>query len=546
MPPSSDPPRPRRARPAIPDAQIVPDRVAAAEPAGVGNPAAGVAGQGTPAATPDPAAAIFGAPASDGPRFGAPGAGIPGAGIPGSGTPGFGARGGYASGGPDDVAAAARSGRLGATLGGLALLGVVLEAGALAYGWTHPPVPASVAQDTARMQDLDGQVQAAKQGRDSLAAGLDHVQARLAAVEGRPAPNLAPIEQRLAALEKPAPVASTDISELARRLDSIAGRQDQLAARQQADVNTLSGRTDAGVTQATAAGAAAVAALGRQLDAAQATSAKQIDAAQASDKAARDTLAASLGGRIDAATAQAGAAATALTASLGGRIDAAQAALAKRIDDAQAADKTARDALAGSLGGRIDAAGAKDSKALADLSGKVDALDARLVTVEQSSGKVAGLAARAGSMAQLQSAQDNLAAGHKLGVIPGAPPALARFANVAPPTEASLRLSFADAAEAARQASEPQNAQRPFLGRMWSRVQQAVVVRQGDNVIVGDPAAGVLARAGDAMNAGDLPGTVEIVESLQGPAKETMAPWLAQAHQLLDARAALSSLVAHS
>ncbi len=444
------------------------------------------------------------------------------------------------------MAAAARSGRLGATLGGLALLGVALEAGALAYGWSHPPVPASVTQDAARVQDLDGQVQAARQGRDGLAAELDKAQARLAALEGRPAPNLAPIEQRLATLEKPAPVASTDISELARRLDSIAGRQDQLAARQQADVNTLSGRTDAGVAQATAAGAAAVAALGRQLDAAQATLAKQLDAAQASDKAARDALANALGGRIDATTAQAGAAATALTAALGGRIDAAQAALAKRIDDGDARDKAARDALAASLGGRIDAGAAQDKAALAALSGKVDALDGRLATVEQSSGKVAGLAARAGSMAQLQSAQDNLAAGRKLGPIAGAPPALARYADTAPPTEAALRLSFADAAEAAREASQPQNAQRPFLGRMWSRVQQAVVVRQGDQVIVGDPAAGVLARAGDAMGAGDLPGTVEIVESLQGPARQAMAPWLAQARQLLDARAALSSLVAHS
>lgn len=535
MPPSSDP-----VRPAIPDAEIVPDRVTAAASAGSGSPpagfggtAAGTTGQGAPLpGTPGFASPAFDAPASAGPRFGGPG---------------YGAQGSYAPGlGGSNDGTAARSGRLGATLGGLALLGVVLEAGALAYGWTHPQVPAAVTQDAARVQGLDSQVQAAKQQRDGLAAELDKVQARLAVVEGRPSANLTPIEQRLATLEKPAPVASTDISELARRLDSIAGRQDQLAARQQADVNTLSGRTDAATAQATAAGAGAVAALGRQLDAAQATLGKQIEAAESSDKAARDTLASSLSGRIDAATAQAAAAATALTTALGGRIDAAQSTLAKRIDDGQAGDKTARDALAASLGGRINAGAAQDAKALAELSGKVGALDARLVTVEQSSGKVAGLAARAGTMAQLQSAQDNLAAGHKLGTIAGAPPALARFATVAPPTEAALRLSFADAAEAARQASQPQNARRPFLGRVWSRVQQAVVVRQGDDVIVGDPAAGVLARAGDAMNAGDLPGTVEIAETLQGPARESMGPWLAQAHQLLDARAALASLVAHS
>ncbi len=513
MPPSSDPSHPDRTGRAIPDAEIVPDRAAAATPAGLPADGAPPPAFGTPPLDP-PAAA---------PRFGTQ-----------SGAPGYNAQSGTAAGGtaPADVA---RSARLGATLGGLALLGVVLEAGALAYGWSHPPVPPALTQDSAHLQDLDGQLQAAKQQRDALSAELDKSQSRLAALEARPAPNLAPIEQRLATLEKPGPIASTDTSELARRLDSIAGRQDQLAARQQADVNTLSGRTDAAVAQATTAAAAASTALGRQLDTAQATLGRQLDAAQAADKAARDALANTLSGRIDTVTAQAAAAATAATAALSGRIDAAQAA-----------DKSARDALAAGLSGRIDAASAQATKSLADLSGKVGALDSRLATVEQSSGKVAGLAARAGTMAQLQSAQDNLAAGHKLGAIPGAPPALARYADTPPPTDAALRLSFADAAEAARLASQPQNANRPFLGRIWSRVQQAVVVRQGDDVIVGDPAAGVLARAADAMNAGDLPGTVEIVETLQGPARQAMADWLAQAHGLLDARAALSSLVAHS
>ncbi len=503
MPPSSDPEHPGRADGTIPDAELV-----AAEPA-----------------APTYKRPAFEPPARDVPAYDTPPLDAPAA------APRFGAR---DAAGPT-AAEAARASRLGATLGGLALLGVVLEAGALAYGWSHPPVSPTLAQDSARLQDLDGQVQAAKQQRDALSAQLDKSQNRLAALEARPAPNLAPIEQRLAALEKPGPIASTDTSELARRLDSIAGRQDQLAARQQADVNTLSGRTDAAVAQATTAAAAATAALGKQLDAAQATLGRQLDAAQAADKAARDALANSLSGRIDATTAQAATAVTAAAAALSGRVDAAQAD-----------DKAARDALSASLGGRIDAATAQDSKALAALSGRVDSLDSRLGTVEQSSGKVAGLAARAGTMAKLQSAQDHLAAGQKLGVIPGAPPALARYADTAPPTDASLRLSFADAAEAARLASQPQNAGRPFLDRIWSRVQQAVVVRQGDDVIVGDPAAGVLARATDAMNAGDLAGTVEIVETLQGPARQAMADWLAQAHGLLDARAALSSLVAHS
>ncbi len=419
--------------------------------------------------------------------------------------------------------AAARNARTATALGALALAGVVLTAGGLAYVWAHPSN--ELAQDTGRLQALDGEVQAAKQQRDTLAGQLDALKPRLAELEARKPADLAPLDQRLGALEKSAVGAGAqDLTELSRRIDALATREDQLGARQQADMDSVNGRTDAAITQARSGAVAALAGLEHQ-----------IAADQDADKSARDALATALGGRIDAGSA----------------------ALSGRIDAATAADQAARQTLASDLGTKQDAAAAAAAKQLgiaaaaqqtnlATASARLAAIETRLGIVEQSSGKVAGLAARAGRMAQLQSAQVDLAAGHSLGTLPDAPPALARYANAPPPTEAALKLGFADAAEAARQASQPQSADRPFLGRIWARVQQGVVVRQGDSVVVGDPASGVLARAQDALDAGDLAGTVQVVRTLQGPAKDAMADWLAQAQSLLDARAALAQLVAHA
>jgi len=61
-------------------------------------------------------------------------------------------------------------------------------------------------------------------------------------------------------------------------------------------------------------------------------------------------------------------------------------------------------------------------------------------------------------------------------------------------------------------------------------------------VLVGDPAAGVMARARSALDGGDLAGAVAAVGSLSGSAADAMAVWLADAKALLAARAALVNL----
>jgi hypothetical protein len=132
-----------------------------------------------------------------------------------------------------------------------------------------------------------------------------------------------------------------------------------------------------------------------------------------------------------------------------------------------------------------------------------------------------------------------------LGEIPGAPAALTRYAAAPPPTEAALRLAFPAAAEAALAADHPA-ASKPFGARIWAEVQDLITIRQGEHVLVGDPAAGVLAHAQTALDAGDLAGAAASVAGLSGPAAQAMAPWLGQVGGLLAARAALADLAAQT
>lgn len=213
---------------------------------------------------------------------------------------------------------------------------------------------------------------------------------------------------------------------------------------------------------------------------------------------------------------------------------------AKQPADAQLT--TRLDALAA----RIDALSAGQRTAQSDADRRLDADEARLAAIERSTGQVATLVDRANRLARIQAAQLALDRGQPFGDIPDAPPALARFATAKPPTEASLRLAFPSAARAAIAAARPSTEGKPILTRLWAQAQDLVTVREGDHVLLGDPAAGVLDRAHVALDAGDLAGAVTAVGSLTGPAAKAMAGWLAQARSLLDARAALADWATHA
>lgn len=142
----------------------------------------------------------------------------------------------------------------------------------------------------------------------------------------------------------------------------------------------------------------------------------------------------------------------------------------------------------------------------------------------------------------LQAAARALAAGQALGVIQGAPPALARYADSKPPTEAGLRQEFARLAARAAEASKPATEADGVAQRMWLHVQSLVTIKDRDKVLVGAPAAMVLGEAQDRLAAGDLAGAVTALAALDPAAGAIMADWAARAQALLDARAALAAL----
>jgi len=177
---------------------------------------------------------------------------------------------------------------------------------------------------------------------------------------------------------------------------------------------------------------------------------------------------------------------------------------------------------------------------------------ARLGELERRpSGDAELLAARFGVLEQnvarrayAQAAALALAAGRPLGDIPNVPPILARFAAKAPPTEAALRLAFPAAERAVLETGMPKDGEAPLWKRVLSRLEDLFVLRQGDRVLIGDPAAGVLVRARATLDAGDLAGTVAALSALQGASAKAMAGWLSDAETLVALRAALADMAA--
>ncbi len=179
------------------------------------------------------------------------------------------------------------------------------------------------------------------------------------------------------------------------------------------------------------------------------------------------------------------------------------------------------------------------------LADRMAALDRRLAQAEQAATQAQqASAARLARIARLQAAMAALEAGRVLGEIPGAPPALARFAATPPPSEAALRLAFPAAAQRARDASRTGGDEAGIGERVWQRVRALVTVKEGETVLLGSPAATTLGLAGEKLAAGDLAGSVAALDGLDPGAAAEMAAWRGQAESLLSARAALSKMAA--
>jgi hypothetical protein len=173
---------------------------------------------------------------------------------------------------------------------------------------------------------------------------------------------------------------------------------------------------------------------------------------------------------------------------------------------------------------------------------RLDGLEAKLASLQSSLGNLPKLAAKARRLDRLAIASLALQEGAPLGSIKNAPPALARYASKAPPTEAALRRAFPEAARRAATASGDAQAASGYWQRLKMRVAGLVTLRKGGHVLIGSTASGILATARDDLDNGDLPGAVAALDHLPSPAKAAMRSWLDQANGLLAARQALGSM----
>ena len=222
--------------------------------------------------------------------------------------------------------------------------------------------------------------------------------------------------------------------------------------------------------------------------------------------------------------------------------------LIARLDmlEKSVADRTVAPGKIDALASRVEALSARDPAT--ELRSRLDGVDQKLNGLAAGGAKLADASDHTARVARLQSAAMALAAGQALGPFPDAPPALAKFATAAPPTEAALRLAFPAASQAALRVSQPDTEGKPFLDRILARLQdiRLITVREGDRVVIGNQASAILAEAQSLLEAGDLAGAVRVVATLSGPPAEKMAAWLADAKSLVAAREALVSLAGSS
>lgn len=197
------------------------------------------------------------------------------------------------------------------------------------------------------------------------------------------------------------------------------------------------------------------------------------------------------------------------------------------------------------LSAAVDALSGQASGLSAQVAQRLGADEARIAAQEHASADIVERAKQIQRLARIVAAEAALNLGQPLGELAGAPPGVARFATAAPPTEASLRLGFPKARDAALAAARPDTEGKPFLAQMAARAEGLVTIRQGEHVVVGNPVAGVLEHAQDALDAGDLAGAVKAVGALSGPPAAAMAGWRAEAQSLLAARDGLATMAAH-
>lgn len=229
------------------------------------------------------------------------------------------------------------------------------------------------------------------------------------------------------------------------------------------------------------------------------------------------------------------------------------AALAQRDAATAAAINTARGELA-DLKARVETL-AEAAPIDADYELDLDSLDARIAKLEAALADVAAQGATGTKSAAAAITFANLRAAVSEGrpyatelvavetVLPDQDDlmALAAHAETGIPTAAQLTRSFQAAKEASlAAASGPVD--DSFVGNLLASAKSAVKIRRIDAAPTGDDARAMLARAETELKQGALAEAVKEVETLSGPPRQAMEPWLNQARARIAADATLRNM----
>ena len=222
--------------------------------------------------------------------------------------------------------------------------------------------------------------------------------------------------------------------------------------------------------------------------------------------------------------------------------------IAARMDalEGRIADQTQAATRLDQLSARVDALGGRSQSSADQLKQQLDAANSKITSLQASSTSVATAGSRVDRLMRLEAASVALANGRPLGNIPDAPPAVARFAEKPPPTEAQLRLAFDQVQHDILTAAKPDNDDKPFLDRVLGKAEELVSIRRGNEVVIGHSTVAALAHADAAVQAGDFPAALKAIGEMDASAQKAAAGWVAQVKSLLDARAALADMAAHA
>lgn len=176
------------------------------------------------------------------------------------------------------------------------------------------------------------------------------------------------------------------------------------------------------------------------------------------------------------------------------------------------------------------------------VQGQVTTDHATLTALQMNAQEIGQLTARMALLNTLATARMALNAGQPLGTIPHAAPALAIFANTAPPTLLQLKEAFPDAARHAEAMSLAEANQSNLWARVKLQLEGLITITDGSHVVFGPPAAAALNRMRVALSNDDLASALDAAKTLSPATQAAMASWLIPAQQLQAARQALLTM----